>query len=91
MFTSNDGNNRTGWKNARYDELIDAANKEPDLQKRAEFFREAETILVRDEAPIIPLFFYVGINYFDTNKIQGIYKNILDVHPLQTIRKVKAR
>jgi oligopeptide transport system substrate-binding protein len=43
---------------------------------------------VRDQVPIIPLYFYVGINYFDTNKIRGIYENILDNHPLQTIRKV---
>jgi oligopeptide transport system substrate-binding protein len=89
MFTSTDGNNRTGWKNPRYDELIKSANNEPDLQKRAQFFQQAETLLVKDEAPIIPLFFYVGINYFDTNKIQGIYQNILDVHPLQAIRKIK--
>ncbi|HXS69869.1 MAG TPA: hypothetical protein VN761_13575, partial [Candidatus Polarisedimenticolia bacterium] len=45
-------------------------------------------ILVRDEVPILPLFFYSGINYFDTNKIQGIYNNVVDLHPLQTIRKV---
>ena len=42
---------------------------------------------MRDELPIIPLYFYVGINYYDTNKIQGIYQNILDNHPLQAIRK----
>src|SRR5882724_1365808 len=84
MFTSTDGNNRTGWANPKYDALIAAAGNEPDLQKRAQIFRDAETILVRDEVPIIPLFFYVGVNYFDTNKIQGIYENIIDVHPLQT-------
>ncbi len=88
MFTSTDGNNRTGWKNPRYDALVREANEQPDLEKRAQAFREAETLLVRDEAPIIPLYFYVGINYFDTNKIQGIYQNILDVHPLQSIRKI---
>jgi oligopeptide transport system substrate-binding protein len=89
MFTSDDGNNRTGWKNPEYDALIKAANNEPDLQKRAKIFQQAETLLVRDEATIVPLFFYVGINYFDTNRIQGIYQNILDVHPLQAIRKTK--
>jgi oligopeptide transport system substrate-binding protein len=88
MFTSTDGNNRTGWKNPRYDALVREANEQPDLEKRAQAFREAETLLVQDEAPIIPLYFYVGINYFDTNKIQGIYQNILDVHPLQSIRKI---
>ena len=41
--------------------------------------------------PIIPIYFYVGVNCFDTNKIQGIYQNILDDHPLQYIRKVKTR
>jgi oligopeptide transport system substrate-binding protein len=89
MFTSEDGNNHTGWKSKKYDALIHAANDQPDLLARAKTFQQAETILVRDEVPIIPLFFYVGINYFDTNKISGIYQNILDIHPLQTIRKIK--
>jgi oligopeptide transport system substrate-binding protein len=89
MFTSNDGNNRTGWKNPRYDELIREANDEPDLRAREKLFQQAETLLVHDEPPIIPLYFYVGINYFDTNKIQGIYPNILDNHPLQYILKIK--
>ena len=87
LFTSNDGNNRTGWKNAHYDELIRQANQEPDLKAREKLFQQAETILVRDEVPIVPIYFYVGINYYDTNRIQGIYPNILDNHPLQAIRK----
>jgi oligopeptide transport system substrate-binding protein len=91
MFTSDDGNNRTGWKDARYDALIKEANEQTDLKKRAKIFQQAETILVRDQVPIIPIFFYVGINYFDTNKIQGIYENILDDHPLQYIRKISPK
>ena len=59
------------------------------MKAREKLFQQAETILVRDELPIIPLYFYVGINYYDTNKIQGIYPNILDNHPLQSIRKIK--
>ena len=89
MFTSNDGNNRTGWKNSGYDSLVEKANEQTDLKEREKLFQQAETILVRDEAPIIPLYFYVGINYFDTNKIQGIYQNILDEHPLEYIWKAK--
>jgi oligopeptide transport system substrate-binding protein len=91
LFRSNDGNNRTGWKNRRYDALIQEANQQTDLPEREKLFQQAETILVRDEVPIIPLYFYVGVNYFDTNKIQGIYQNLLDDHPLQTIRKVKTQ
>jgi oligopeptide transport system substrate-binding protein len=84
-FMSDNGNNRTGWKNANYDALINEANQQTDVKKREQLFSQAETILVRDEMPIIPLYFYVGVNYFATNKIQGFYQNILDDHPLQTI------
>ncbi|HXT10566.1 MAG TPA: peptide ABC transporter substrate-binding protein [Candidatus Angelobacter sp.] len=88
MFVTDDGNNRTGWSNAHYDELIRKANQTTDIKAREKLFQEAETILVRDELPIIPLFFYQGINYFDTNKIQGIYNNIVDLHPLNAIKRV---
>lgn len=88
LFTSTSGNNRTGWKNSRYDALIKEANLQTDLQKRAENFRRAETILITDETPIVPLYFYAGFNYFDPQKIGGIWQNILDEHPMQYIYKV---
>jgi oligopeptide transport system substrate-binding protein len=88
LFISNSGNNRTGWKNARYDELVHEANLQPDMERRAEFFHQAEDLLVNEEAPIVPVYFYNGFNYFDSNKIEGIYQNLLDEHPMQLIRKV---
>jgi oligopeptide transport system substrate-binding protein len=88
LFLSNSGNNRTGWKNARYDELVNEANEQTDLKKREELFQQAEGILIHDELPIIPLYIYAGINYYHTN-ITGIYQNILDDHPLNYIRKIK--
>ncbi len=90
-FTSQNGNNRTGWKNPRYDTLINQANAQADLKKREQLFRQAETLLIHDEMPIIPIFYYVGLNYFDTNKIQGFYQNILDDHPLEYLRKVSPK
>ena len=65
MFVTDGGNNRTGWSNPRYDELIAAAGREVDKQKRFEIFREAENILVTDEMPICPLYYYVGIQFYD--------------------------
>jgi oligopeptide transport system substrate-binding protein len=91
MFLTGDGNNETGWSNARYDELVHEANETTDAAAREKMFQEAETILVRDEVPIVPLYVYVGVNYFDTNKISGIWQNVLDDHPLRTIRKIKTR
>jgi oligopeptide transport system substrate-binding protein len=88
LFRSDNGNNRTGWKNARYDELMDQADREIDLRKRAGLLRQAETVLARDEAPIIPIYFYVGFNYYNPAKVKGVYANILDEHPLNDIWKV---
>jgi oligopeptide transport system substrate-binding protein len=88
MFTSNDGNNHTGWKNPRYDALIEQANEQTDLKQRARIFQQAETLLVSNAVPIIPLYFYEGVDYFNTNKIKGVYFNLLDDHPLQSIRKI---
>ncbi len=89
MFMSNNGNNRTGWKNPRYDALVRTANATTDRRKRAEMLREAETLLVRDEVPIVPFFFYVGVNFFDPSRIEGIYNNLLDEHPVHVIRKLR--
>lgn len=88
MFVSNDGENRTGWKDPEYDTLILKANEQTDLKKREKIFQRAESILISNQVPIIPLFFYVGVTYYDPNKIEGIYPNILDDHPLEYIRKI---
>jgi oligopeptide transport system substrate-binding protein len=88
MFMSDNGNNRTGWKDPRYDALVREANSKTNIKVRAELLRQAETILVHDEAPVVPLFFYKGFDYFDPSKVQGIYFNILDQHPLSAIRRV---
>jgi oligopeptide transport system substrate-binding protein len=90
MFVTGDGNNETGWSNATYDQLVHAANQTTDLKKREKMFQQAETILVCDGVPIIPLYFYVGVNYFDTNKVAGIWPNVLDDHPLRCLRKIKS-
>ncbi len=91
MFVTGDGNNETGWSSARYDELVHTANETIDVKKREKLFQDAESILVHDQLPIIPLYIYVGVNYFDTNKVQGIWQNVLDDHPLRTIRKIKTQ
>ena len=87
LFLSNNGNNRTGWKNTRYDELMRQANLQTDIARRAELLQQAESLLVRDEVPFIPLFFYNGFNYYNPERVQGIYPNILDLHPINAIRK----
>lgn len=56
LFTSDGGNNSTGWANAGYDRLVAAAGAEQDQPARYELYQQAEALLL-DEAPIAPLFF----------------------------------
>jgi oligopeptide transport system substrate-binding protein len=89
MFMSNNPNNRTGWKNERYDGLMREANATVDVAARAKILQEAEGILIREEMPIVPIYIYAGYNLFDPEVIQGVYnaENIRDEHPIRAIRK----
>lgn len=89
MFMSNNGNNRTGWKSEKYDQLIRDANQQTDLQKRKQMLRQAETTIINDELIIVPIYFYAGVNFFDPKKVSGIYFNLLDEHPVHLIAKRK--
>lgn len=88
MFMSNNGNNRTGWKNPRYDALLRQANAQKDARAREKLLQTAEALLIREEAPIVPLYVYAGLEYYDADSIQGIYPNVRSEHPLRAIRKV---
>lgn len=83
MFTSENPQNQTGWKNARYDELIAAAAKESDSTKRLKMLSEAEAILL-EEMPIMPIYFYVSKNLVKP-QVKGFFNNVQDVHPLTLI------
>lgn len=85
MFTTGNGNNRTGWTNARYDELIPAAMREADIERRHALFQEAETLLVNTDPPIIPVYHYVGVQFYREN-LQGVRANMIDNHPFRAMR-----
>jgi oligopeptide transport system substrate-binding protein len=77
------GNNRTGWHNKEYDDLVEAAASESDSTKRLQIFRRAEDILLNQGTPICPLYYYVGIQIYDGQKFGGIEPNLLDEHPFR--------
>jgi oligopeptide transport system substrate-binding protein len=85
MYVTDGGNNNTGWSNKRYDELIAAAAKENDRDKRFAIFREAEKMLVTDEAPVCPLYYFVNVQFYDPDRLGGIEANLLDEHPIKTM------
>ena len=79
-YVTGDGNNRTGWSNARYDRLIHDAAYEPDAAKRMAQLREAEALLL-SECPVIPIYHYTTSELVKPY-VRGLYSTPLDSHPL---------
>jgi len=84
-FATGDGNNRTGWSNPAYDALLAAAAHEPDPARRLAVFAQAERLLITQDAPICPLFYYVGIQFYDGTRLGGIQANLLDEHAIKAM------
>jgi oligopeptide transport system substrate-binding protein len=55
-----------GYKNERYDQLIDGARKETDAGKRMDMLLEAEKILIEEDAASAPWRFYGSAYLVDT-------------------------
>ena len=83
MYTSNSGNNDTGWSNRRYDALIAQAGEATDRERRFALFQQAEAILMT-ELPIMPIYTYVSKSLVSPD-VRGWYANILDYHPYKHI------
>ncbi len=79
MFVTDGGNNKTGWGNERYDELMSLASSIGDEDQRFAYFQEAEQILI-DEMPIIPIYHYSYKHLVDPS-LKGIYPNVMDHKP----------
>ena len=69
MYITGGGNNSGDWSNARYDELIELAASEMDLDIRRSYFVEAQQILI-DNAVVAPLYGMYR-NYVVSDKIEG--------------------
>lgn len=74
-FTTGNGNNRTGYSNATFDDLIARAACEPDTANRLALFRKAEAILLED-APLIPIYYYRRV-YLKSPSVKGWHSNVL--------------
>ncbi len=89
MFVTDGGNNRTGWADPAYDDFIAKAATEVDPKRRFEIFQQAEHMLISEAVPIVPLYYYVGIQFYDSAKIGGIEANLIDEHPLRRMYRKK--
>jgi ABC-type oligopeptide transport system substrate-binding subunit len=83
VMVTDDGNNRTGWSDARYDALIHRAAAELDSARRLATLAQAESLLL-DQSPVIPIYLYT-VNDLVKPYVRGIYPNALDTHPLRDV------
>ena len=85
LARSTESHNFSGFKDAHYDGLLEAAANEPDAARRLATLSEAEKYLVEDQVPLLPLFTYVTVWAWRPEVI-GIYPNPRLFLPLQALR-----
>ncbi len=77
MYRTGDGFNDAGWSDPRYDALLEQAAREANPGKRFDLLRQAETLLVEQGLPVLPIYHYVGVSMYRSN-VQGVTDNIRD-------------
>jgi oligopeptide transport system substrate-binding protein len=77
VFTSTSESNYTGWSNAEYDHLVEKAVSTADEGIRAGLYREAQKLLLEDQAVIMPLFF-TSHQALARSELNGVNLNVLD-------------
>ncbi|MBI3595711.1 MAG: peptide ABC transporter substrate-binding protein [Nitrospirae bacterium] len=85
LFTSTSGNNRTRWKNDRYDALIRSAAADPDSAHRQKAYDEAQRILLEKDVVIMPLFVATQ-NWVVKPYVRGLQINALELLILKNVR-----
>ncbi|MEO4055612.1 peptide ABC transporter substrate-binding protein [Solibacillus sp. CAU 1738] len=80
------GNNDTGWENAKYAELLKQSTKETDPQARIDLLKQAEAIFM-DEMPVAPIYFYTNLSTqkdyvtgIDADALGNIFLKYADVN-----------
>ncbi len=79
------GYNDGQWRNAEFEGLITRAAAETDRAKAFGLLRQAESIILREQA-LAPLFFYVNLELWRPERVQGLHLNPWNRYRLDRIR-----
>jgi oligopeptide transport system substrate-binding protein len=83
-FTSDNGNNRTGWSNLEYDGYLNASISADTQAERFALFQKAEAILA-EEVPVIPIYHYTR-PFLLAPEVKNFQPNLLGYVPYHTLR-----
>ena len=89
MFTTGNGNNDSGYSDAKYDQMLIDAEKEFDPAKRLAKLAEAERFLVNEGLPLLPLYQYVNGYAYDPDKVKNLHLTPRMMTMLKVIEVVK--
>jgi oligopeptide transport system substrate-binding protein len=78
-------NNRTGWKNQKYDQLIDSARSDLRPENRRRIYQKAQELLVEQEVPAIPLFSDVN-NILVNKRLKNFPLNPIEKYLFKEVR-----
>ncbi len=85
LFRTGGGQNDGRYSNPQYDGLLDLAVFERDPKQRMAILREAEALMLNDQA-VAPIFQYVQLEMFDTQRVEGISRNAWHRRRLELVR-----
>ncbi|GIP25161.1 oligopeptide-binding protein OppA [Paenibacillus sp. J23TS9] len=71
LWTSKSGNNDVGFKNKEYDALVNDAYSSADNKKRMDDFTKAETLLIKDQQVLMPIYYYTNVALIKPN-LKGV-------------------
>lgn len=78
IMHSDSAANTPGYANPEYDDLLESAGEQLDLDRRRLYLEEAERVLLADHA-VIPLYFYVS-KHLVKPEVRGWQDNTLNYH-----------
>ena len=82
-FTTDNGNNRTGWSSSDYDSYIQESSTVQTQEERYALFQKAEAILA-EEVPLIPIFHYTR-PFLIAPEVKNYESNLLGYVPYHTL------
>ncbi|HYV50319.1 MAG TPA: peptide ABC transporter substrate-binding protein [Dongiaceae bacterium] len=89
MWTSGNGNNRTGFADPAYDALIERASRTLDPAERMRLLNQAENSILNQNMIILPIYYYVVMNLYDPEDFAGLTPNLQNQIMLKAVKPLK--
>ncbi len=91
LFRTGNPNNLSGFSDARYDALLERAGRTANSTRRFELLRQAETILVEQQMPALPLFQALDGMLYNGRRVGGLNLNVRLITLLKYIHRRRPR